>query len=368
MTTAPQQDLQQTALNAAHRRAGGKMVDFSGWEMPLHYGSQVEEHHIVRQKAGMFDVSHMVVSDLAGGDSAPFLSRLLANDVARLKIPGKALYSCMLNEQGGVIDDLIVYWMGEDWYRIVTNAATLEKDLGWMQQQLSGFSATLTEQPDLSMVAVQGPEARTAVLGWLSSSSRGVVESLERFAAAEVGEGFVARTGYTGEDGFEVMLSREDVEPFWQAMLDAGVSPCGLGARDTLRLEAGMMLYGSDMTEETTPLESALSWTVAWEPQGRNFIGREALEQQRKGGVPRKLVGLLLGGRGVMRSHQRLFVGEREVGEITSGGFSPTLNRTIALARVGADVEAECEVEMRGRRIPATIHRPLFVRDGKVVE
>ena len=368
MTTAPQQDLQQTALNAAHRRAGGKMVDFSGWEMPLHYGSQVEEHHIVRNKAGMFDVSHMVVTDLVGGGSAPFLSRLLANDVARLQVPGKALYSCMLNQRGGVIDDLIVYWMGGEWYRIVTNAATREKDLGWMKQQLSGFAATLTEQPDLSMVAVQGPEARAAVLGWLSSGSRSVVESLDRFVAAEVAEGFVARTGYTGEDGFEVMLSRDNVEPFWQAMVDAGVAPCGLGARDTLRLEAGMMLYGSDMTEETTPLESALSWTVSWEPQEREFIGREPLEQQRKAGVPRKLVGLLLDGRGVMRSHQKLFDGAREVGEITSGGFSPTLNRTIALARVSADLEGGCEVEMRGRRVPVTIHRPLFVREGRVVE
>ncbi len=359
--------LQKTALNEAHRRAGAKMVDFSGWEMPLHYGSQVDEHHAVRQKAGMFDVSHMVVSYLVGVDSTRYLSGLLANDVARLEDPGKALYSCMLNGQGGVIDDLIVYWMGGDRYRIVTNAATRVNDMAWMQRQLSGFSAVLTEKPGVAMVAVQGPNARAAVLGWLSDASREIVESLDRFFAADVEEGFIARTGYTGEDGFEVMVPQYEVEGFWQTMVDAGVEPCGLGARDTLRLEAGMMLYGADMTEETTPLESGLSWTVALEPEQREFVGSEALFRQKIDGVPRKLVGLLLDGRGVMRSHQKLFVADREVGEVTSGGFSPTLKRTIALARIQADVEGDCEVEIRGKRTPVAIGRPLFVRNGKAV-
>ncbi len=358
--------LKKTALHQAHQQAGARLVDFSGWEMPLHYGSQVEEHHVVRQKAGMFDVSHMVVSDLQGADSQAYLQQLLANDVARLTDPGKALYACMLNEQGGVIDDLIAYWMGADHYRIVTNAATREGDLAWMQQQLEPFDATLEERPELAMVAVQGPEAREVVLNWLSESSRQTVAGLGRFFAVEVEEGFIARTGYTGEDGFEVMLAAADAEPFWQAMLDAGVAPCGLGARDTLRLEAGMMLYGSDMDTTTTPLESALGWTVALD-ESRPFIGSEVLVQQKQNGIPRKLVGLLLEGKGVMRSHQKLFVGDREVGEITSGGFSPTLNRTIALARIAADVNGSCEVEMRGKRIPATIGKPVFVRDGKPV-
>lgn len=361
------QELMKTALNEAHKRAGAKMVDFSGWEMPLHYGSQVEEHHVVRNRAGMFDVSHMVVSDLSGAGAAGYLSRLLANDVARLQTEGKALYSCMLNEQGGVIDDLIVYWMGQDNYRIVTNAATRTNDLAWMQAQLTGFDALLTERPELSMVAVQGPEARSIMLQWLGEDSRGRVDALERFYAAEVKEGFIARTGYTGEDGFEVMLPHADAEPFWQAMMDAGVEPCGLGARDTLRLEAGMMLYGADMTEETTPLESGLSWTVALDPGEREFIGRSVLEQQKSGGVSRKLVGLLLDGRGVMRSHQKLFVGDREVCEVTSGGFSPTLNRTIALARIESSVVESCDVDIRGRRISATVGKPVFVRNGKAV-
>ncbi|MBT3471265.1 MAG: glycine cleavage system aminomethyltransferase GcvT, partial [Gammaproteobacteria bacterium] len=232
------QTLKKTVLNEAHKRAGARLVDFSGWEMPLHYGSQVEEHHTIRQKAGMFDVSHMVVSDLHGADAKRYLQQLLANDVDRLQTIGKALYSCMLNPQGGVIDDLIVYWLGENNYRIVTNAGTRDGDLAWMQQQLEGFEAILEEQPNLAMVAVQGPEARNAVLNWLSKDSLPVVEALERFVAATVKEGFIARTGYTGEDGFELVLAPEDAEPFWQAMIDAGVAPCGLGARDTLRLEA----------------------------------------------------------------------------------------------------------------------------------
>ncbi len=361
------QELMKTALNKAHKRAGAKMVDFSGWEMPLHYGSQVDEHHAIRNRAGMFDVSHMVVSDLSGSGAAGYLSRLLANDISRLKTEGKALYSCMLNEHGGVVDDLIVYWMGQNNYRIVTNAATRTNDLAWMQAQLAGFDALLTEKPELSMVAVQGPEARSILLQWLGEDSRERVESLERFYAAEVKEWFVARTGYTGEDGFEVMLPHEDAEPFWQAMVDAGIEPCGLGARDTLRLESGMMLYGADMTEETTPLESGLSWTVALDPEEREFIGRSVLEQQKSAGVPRKLVGLLLDGRGIMRSHQKLFVGEREIGEITSGGFSPTLNRTIALARIESSVVESCDVDIRGKRISATVGKPVFVRNGKAV-
>lgn len=362
----PKNELKKTTLNEAHRLAGARLVDFSGWEMPLHYGSQVEEHHSVRNSAGMFDVSHMVVSDLTGADAKRYLQQLLANDVDRLQQPGKALYSCMLNPQGGVIDDLIVYWLGGNRYRIVTNAATRDGDLQWMQQQLAGFEAVLVEQPELAMVAVQGPEARAAVLNWLRGESRETVAALERFVGAELAEGFIARTGYTGEDGFELVLKPQDAVPFWQAMLDAGVVPCGLGARDTLRLEAGMMLYGADMDTTTTPLESALSWTVALNEQ-RPFNGRTVLEQQKAEGVPRKLVGLQLEGKGVMRGHQKLFVGEQEVGEITSGGFSPTLNRTIALARVTAEVTEQCDVEMRGRRLSATLTKPVFVRDGNPV-
>ncbi len=359
--------MKKTVLNVAHHRANAKMVDFSGWEMPLHYGSQLEEHHIVRHHAGMFDVSHMVVSDLNGADSKKFLSKLLANDVARLTEQGKALYSCMLNEQGGVIDDLIVYWLGGDSYRIVTNAATRDTDLAWMQQQLSGLDAKLVEQPDLSMVAVQGPEAREKVLAWLSNSSQEVIEPLGRFFGAHVEEGFVGRTGYTGEDGFELILNAENAQKFWDAMIEVGVQPCGLGARDTLRLEAGMMLYGSDMTTETTPLESALGWTVALEPKDRAFIGRDVLEKQKATGVPRKIVGLLLEGKGIMRGHQTVFANGQAVGEVTSGGFSPTLNRTIALARIASDVTGICQVEIRRKQMDATIVKPVFVLDGKPV-
>ncbi len=359
--------LKQTVLSQSHRSGGARMVDFFGWEMPLHYGSQVEEHHRVRNHAGMFDVSHMVVSDLRGGDAQRYLSYLLANDIGRLDHPGKALYSCMLNPAGGVIDDLIVYWVAPDHYRVVTNAATREGDLAWMERQCEGFDLTLIERPELAMVAIQGPEARDRVLAWLSPESRSVVAGLDRFFATEVAEGFIARTGYTGEDGFELIVARDRAVPLWEAMAASGVSPCGLGARDTLRLEAGMMLYGADMNQTTTPLESGLGWSVALSPDGRDFVGREALVQQLQAGVPRKLVGLLLQDKGVMRSHQRLYVDGVVVGEITSGGFSPTLNRTIALARIASEVNGTCEVEIRGKRLVAEIRSPFFVRNGEAM-
>lgn len=367
--------LLKTPINAAHLQAGAKMVDFGGWEMPLHYGSQVEEHHTIRNHAGMFDVSHMVVSDLIGTGAADYLSKLLANDIARINnsnaLIGKALYSCMLNEEGGVIDDLIVYWMGGDRYRIVTNAATRENDLSWMNSVLEGFDATLTEQSKVAMVAVQGPEARELVIAWgadkLGAEVGKDIKSLERFFATEYDGWFIGRTGYTGEDGFEVMMVEDKATLFWEEMLIAGVKPCGLGARDTLRLEAGMMLYGSDLDAVTTPLESALSWSVGLDPAERRFIGRELLDEQKERGVNRKLVGVLLDGRGVMRDHQKLLFGGEQVGEITSGGFSPTLNRTIALARIRADVTENCEVEMRGKMVPVIIQRPLFVRNGQPI-
>jgi len=353
----------RTPLFAAHLAAGARMVDFSGWEMPIHYGSQIDEHNQVRRDAGMFDVSHMTVVDIRGAHCRSYLQRLLANDVARLTEPGKALYSCMLNEQGGVIDDLITYYLAEDAFRLVVNAATREKDLDWMRRQIGNFEVVITEQADLAMIAVQGPRARDKALSALPAAVAGAAQ-LKTFFAGQFDGLFIARTGYTGEDGFEISLAAEQAEALWNQLLAVGVKPCGLGARDTLRLEAGMNLYGQDMDDSVSPLESALGWTVAMKDE-RDFIGRDALEAQQAAGVSRRLVGLVLRDRGILRRGQAVYSPDGE-GITTSGGFAPTLQRAIALARIPVGQATECSVDIRGKRLSASIVRPPFVRDGKV--
>lgn len=355
----------QTPLYSHHVDAGGKIVDFAGWDMPLHYGSQLEEHHRVRHAAGMFDVSHMTVIDLDGPRTQEFLRRLLANDVAKLKDPGKALYSCMLNEAGGVIDDLIVYYFDPATYRMVVNAATRDKDLAWIERQAAAFGVTVSERDDLAMIAVQGPDARARVGAVIDAAQREPIAALKPFYAHRAGEWLVARTGYTGEDGYEVMVPGVESGAFWEALREADVAPCGLGARDTLRLEAGMNLYGTDMDENVGPLESGLGWTVAWEPAERDFIGRQALETQRAAGGLRRFVGLLLEDRGVLRNHLQVRLPDGGVGEITSGGFSPSLGRAIALARVPGTIGERCEVEIRGKWLSARVVKAPFVRNGR---
>lgn len=354
---------QKTPLHATHVAMGGRMVDFAGWDMPLHYGSQVQEHHAVRNAAGMFDVSHMSIVDLSGADAEAWLRRLLANDVARLP-PGKALYTCMLNEDGGVLDDLIVYRLGRSEYRLVLNAATRAEDLGWLERHLVGADVELKPRVDLAMLAVQGPEARERSYERLPAALRAAAAALKPFHAVQSGRWLVARTGYTGEDGYELMLPGAEAPALWSRLAVAGVAPCGLGARDTLRLEAGLNLYGADMDEHTTPLESNLGWTVAWDPASRAFIGREVLEAQRTTGPERKLVGLVLEARGVLRAHQAVRGAEGGLGEVTSGGFGPTLGKSVALARIPAAVQNRCEVEIRDRWLPARIVAPPFVRHG----
>ncbi len=352
----------QTVLNSTHRALGAKMVDFGGWDMPINYGSQIEEHHQVRRDAGMFDVSHMTVLDMKGEQARPFLRKLFANSVDKLTKPGKALYSCMLTEQGGVIDDLIVYYMAEDFFRTVVNAATRDKDLPWIQQQAAAFGVTVSERRDLAMVAVQGPNARAKAIELFSPDAAAKAAKLGKFVAAELDGMFVARTGYTGEDGFEIMLPEAQAVDFWNRLLAVGVKPAGLGARDTLRLEAGMALYGQDMDESVTPLEAGLSWTVAFD-EGRDFIGRAALEKQVAAGVPRQTVGLVMDEKGVLRHGQDVFTAAGQ-GEILSGTFSPTLGKSIALARVPAGEVGAVEVDIRGKRLPLREVRYPFVRDG----
>ena len=356
----------RTPLHASHVAAGAKMVDFHGWDMPLHYGSQIEEHHAVRRDAGIFDVSHMTVVDLSGDGALQWLQALVANDPGRLDAPGQALYTPMLDERGGVLDDLIIYRRVASW-RLVVNSATREKDLAWMRERLAP-ELVLTERDDLAMLAVQGPRALERAAGWLGAAADAVAE-LGPFRFHEDGKRFIARTGYTGEDGFEVILPGAEASAAFETLTGAGVHPAGLAARDTLRLEAGLNLYGQDMDESATPLESNLAWTVAWKPKERTFIGREALERQRAEGAPRRLVGLVLQERGVLRAHQAVVQDGRPVGELTSGAFSPTLGCGIGLARIdAAALEAAAgviEVEIRGRTLPVRIVKPPFVRNGE---
>lgn len=351
----------KTPLYQAHLDAGGKLVDFAGWQLPIHYGSQIEEHHAVRQACGMFDVSHMTVVDIEGPEVLAYLRRLLANDVVRI-VDGQALYGCMLNEHGGVIDDLITYRVGHEFYRTVVNAATREADLDWMQRQSAGLDLKICERDDLAMIAVQGPEARHKVVAVLDAPA---LLELKPFRAAAHGKYFVARTGYTGEDGFEVLLPAEQAAEFWNALSAAGVRPCGLGARDSLRLEAGLNLYGQDMDTDTTPLVSNLAWTVAFDPVERDFIGRGALEQQREAGVPERLVGLVLGKGAIPRSGVTVYTPEGE-GRVTSGSFAPTMECPIALARIPAGGSTQVEVELRGKRLAARVIKPPFVRNGQI--
>jgi len=358
--------LKKTALHPEHVRLGARLVDFAGWEMPIQYQSQLEEHHAVRQAAGMFDVAHMAAVDLQGSRVREFLRHLLANDVARLTLPGKAMYSCLLREDAGILDDLIAYYLDEDRFRLVVNAGTADKDLAWITQHAAQYGVAVRRREDLGILAVQGPQARDQVLPLLPATLRDRAAALVNFQAAWEGECFVARTGYTGEEGFELILPHVELLALWLRLLDAGVRPCGLGARDTLRLEAGMNLYGQDMDETTHPLESGLGWTVAWEPSDRRFIGREALEPLR-GRSPRKFVGLVLEGRGIARAHMKVRFANGATGETTSGGFAPTMKQSIALARVDAAADGPCEVEIRGQWVAARVVKPPFVRGGKIL-
>ncbi|NUZ11573.1 glycine cleavage system aminomethyltransferase GcvT [Pseudoalteromonas sp. McH1-7] len=356
----------KTVLHAKHLEAGAKMVDFHGWEMPINYGSQIEEHHAVRQDAGMFDVSHMTIVDIEGVDAKAFLQKLVANDVAKLTVAGKALYTGMLNEQGGVIDDLIIYFFTETQYRLVVNSATREKDLAHINAVAAGFDVTVTERPEYAMIAVQGPNAIAKTATILDEQQQAAVAGMKPFFGVQAGELFIATTGYTGEAGYEIVVHNDGAADLWQKLLDAGVRPAGLGARDTLRLEAGMNLYGSDMDETVSPLAANMAWTIAWEPEDRDFIGRAAITKQRAEKSTDKLVGLVLESKGVLRGGSKVIV-EGGEGVITSGTFSPTLGFSVALARVPRSVGETAQVEMRKKLVDVKVVKPSFVRNGKSI-
>ncbi len=359
--------MKRTPLFDAHVALGGKMVDFAGWEMPLHYGSQLREHELVRQQCGMFDVSHMGVIDLIGKRVDPLLRFLLSNDVARIPRPGQAQYGLMLNAAGGVSDDLIAYRLSAERFFLVVNAATHDKAMAWIRIHAPSYGVRVTDRRDLIILAVQGPKAAKYVeLSLPAGVGRRALE-LKPFHFLEDDRWRIARTGYTGEDGFELIVPEEDGLTLWESLLRSGVFPAGLGARDTLRLEAGMHLYGHDMDGRTSPLQCGLAWAIAWEPLDREFIGRQALEPFWGQPPLRKRVGLILQERGVLRDQQELFWEGKPVGRITSGGYSPTLGKGIALARVAGDlpIGTLCQVDMRGRMVPVQVVRPPFVRMGK---
>ncbi|MGV3591923.1 MAG: glycine cleavage system aminomethyltransferase GcvT [Gammaproteobacteria bacterium] len=357
---------QRTPLYQKHVDAGAKIVDFAGWDMPLHYGSQIAEHRQVRDHAGVFDVSHMNVVDLDGSDAEAFLRHVLCGDVAKLQ-PGTALYSLLLNDEGGVIDDLIVYRREQGW-RLVANCGTRAKVLAWLRKQGAGKQLELRERGDLAILAVHGPDAIAAVSALLPARQAERMQALDAFGFTETDGIFVARTGYTGEQGVELIMPGDAAAALWDKLLSAGIPPIGLGARDTLRLEAGMNLYGHDMDETTSPLSANLAWTIAWEPAERDFIGRAAVTRHgallAEGRLP-VLTGLVLESRGVLREGQKVTT-DRGDGIITSGSFAPTLNLSIALARVPVH-STECTVDLRGTPTPVRLVKPRFVRFGKKV-
>lgn len=361
----------RTTLFEQHQLLGGKIVDFAGWEMPLHYGSQLEEHQQVRQQAGIFDVSHMNIVDIHGDSAKEFLRYILSNDIAKLAYPGKALYTCMLNPQGGVIDDLIVYYQAPKQYRLVMNAGTREKDIAWIKQQAQSFSVEIKPCEEFAIIALQGPTALQIADNIFQRVIDTSISSLKPFHFVNYADGMIARTGYTGEEGIEIIVASDKAVSLWQTLLQHGAKPIGLGARDTLRLEAGYNLYGSDMDETTTPLESNLSWTVAFEPAERQFIGRNALINQKQQGNHKQFIGLVLSERGVLRHEQIVFVNQQPIGKITSGSFSPTLGLSIAMARIelspGKTIENsnDCYVDIRGKHLPVRVTKPAFVRLGK---
>jgi aminomethyltransferase len=356
----------RTPLYDMHLALGAKIVDFNGWDMPLHYGSQVEEHHHVRKECGMFDISHMSIFDIQGSQAQEFLQYGLCNDVALLDSLGSAQHSLLLNEQGGVIDDLMVF-RTDTGYRLVGNAVTRQRVQAWLDEHAVPFACTVNWRNDLCLLSIQGPLTRERLSSILSSSRSQLVQTLEHHFAAADGDWFISCTGYTGEDGIEIMLPATQAIDFMNELVGAGIAPIGIGARDTLRLEAGFNLYGFDSNEQVSPLAANMQHVVCWQPESRNFIGRQALQAQQDSGVAEKLVGLVLEERGVLRAGQPVCIDSHINGVITSGSFSPTLGKAIALARVPMDTGDRAEVEIRHKWFPVRVVKPRFVRHGKIL-
>ncbi len=366
--TAPDASFKQTPLNAAHRALGAKMVPFGAWDMPIQYRGILEEHRAVRSAAGLFDVSHMGEVEFRGSGALPALQRLTSNDASKLQI-GQIQYSALTTEAGTFVDDLTVYRLADDRYLVTLNASNIEKDVRWMREH--SREAEIVDQSDeTALVAIQGPRA-TEILQGLTSVDLAPIPYYWFSRGTVAGaDAMLSRTGYTGEDGFEIYVSQPRVRALWDAILEAGrphgLLPCGLGARDTLRLEAKMALYGNDIDDRHTVLEADLGWIVKF--QKGDFIGREALARQKADGVARKLVGFEMVGRGIARSHYPMVKDGIRIGEVTSGAPSPWLNKNIGLGYVAithASVGTEIDIVIRDQPVAARIVRTPFYKRAR---
>ncbi len=353
--------LRKTPLHAAHVRAGAKMVPFGGWDMPVEYSGVIAEHMAVRTAAGLFDVSHMGELEVEGAGALEFLQRVTSNNVAKL-VDGQAQYSALPMESGCPVDDIVVFRRAAERYLIVVNAANIQKDFAWLEGQERRRCTLVNRSDDFALIALQGPRAQALLtpltpLDLTKITYYHFAEGLVDGHAASV-----SRTGYTGEDGFEIMVANAAAEPLWERLLEAGrphgLVPAGLAARDTLRLEAKMCLYGNDIDEATTLIEAGLGWIVSVDPVKGDFIGRAVLETQKKGGAARKLAGFEMVGRGIARHGYPVWLGGEHVGTVTSGTFAPFLKKAVGLTYLPAGrtaVGTEIEIEIRGQRIAARV-------------
>ena len=353
--------MNKTPLNNAHIELGAKMVNFSHWEMPISYTSLIEEHHAVRNTAGVFDVSHMSVFDFNGGDQVAFFEKIFANDIKKISNEDKAIYGALLNEEGGILDDLIIYHANEK-FRLVSNCSTREQNRQWYEKHAVEFGVEVVERSDMGILAIQGPDALSKILSIDGINPQ--VNNLQSFGCMFDGDKLYARTGYTGEDGLEIIVPSEDINQFWDQALRLGCTPIGLGARDTLRLEAGLNLYGNDMTIENHPYESNLGWTIDMTDENRQFIGKQALlsiDQSKS----QKIVGIILRDKGVLRSGYEVIHDEGK-GVVLSGSYSPTLQSSIGLARVDQGYKKDGKVMIRNKMLNIDFVSPRFIERGKI--
>ncbi|AZU63311.1 glycine cleavage system aminomethyltransferase GcvT [Neobacillus mesonae] len=364
-------ELKRTPLFEVYKEYGGKTIDFGGWELPVQFSSIKEEHEAVRTKAGLFDVSHMGEIEVKGSDSLNYLQKMMTNDISKVK-NGAAQYSAMCYETGGTIDDLLVYKLEDEHYLLVVNASNIEKDYEWLERHLEG-DVTLTNLSDTTaQVALQGPLAEKVLQKLTATDLSGIgFFKFQQDARINGKKALVSRTGYTGEDGFEVYCQANDVVEIWKDILESGkeegVLPCGLGARDTLRFEANLALYGQELSAEISPLEAGIGFAVKLNKEA-DFIGKDALVKQKENGIPRKIVGIEMIDRGIPRHGYPVYKGEELIGEVTTGTQSPTLKKNIGLALISSEhavLDDELEVEIRGKRLKVKVVPTPFYKRGK---
>ena len=353
--------MNKTPLHNAHIQLGAKMVNFSNWEMPISYSSLIKEHNAVRNAAGIFDVSHMSVFDFDGGNQIAFFKKIFANDIKKIYKDNKAIYGALLNEEGGILDDLIIYHANNK-FRLVSNCSTREQNKQWLEKYAVEFGVKVMERSDMGILAIQGPDALNKILEIKEIDAQ--VNTLQSFGCMFEGDKLYARTGYTGEDGLELIVPTQDINHLWDQALELGCTPIGLGARDTLRLEAGLNLYGNDMTINNHPYESNLGWTIDMSDKNREFIGKNALlsiDQSKS----QKIVGIILQDKGVLRSGYEI-THEQGKGVVLSGSYSPTLQSSIGLARVDQGYKENGKVMIRNKVLNIDFVSPRFLGQGKI--